>query len=218
MATSGAGVREGLASLRYELPFVSAGGEGQLKDSERVCVSHLTVGLGISKDAMRILSAGTDDEFSNAVGEIKLSIRVLGREAFIIVVVAVDNNVRVGRIQVLPEQAHLRVVSVFLAGTEKWVMPKGDGAGARMGGQVLAEPLFFGRTCAAATGELAAIAVDSDHVPGTEVVAVISLCRIAAGGAKIIEVRSCPAGVELVVARGRPGARLCHRPDATREN
>jgi hypothetical protein len=23
--------------------------------------------------------------------------------------------------------------------------------------------------------------------------------------------------VELVVARGRPGARLCHRPDATRE-
>lgn len=45
VACSGSEVREGLACFRHELPIVACGMQSQFENSERIGLSHFTVGL-----------------------------------------------------------------------------------------------------------------------------------------------------------------------------
>src|SRR6266576_5116020 len=95
-----------------------------------------------------------------------------------------------------------------------------QGAGVRMGGQVVHEPSLL---CAPGlAGDMTAVGIERDQVPRGDVVAVVPLRRVAGGGTEIPEVpaRVVPAvgaagGVVFVIAHSRVGDRL-HGRDAPR--
>ncbi len=156
-------VGECLAGHGDELPIIAAGAEGQLDHTESVAVSNLAVGNGCLEGA-QALAACPHYELSNAKRRIRSAVGILRREAFVIVVVTIDNDLRPGLIKGLPDRLHLVVVSVP-SGGEQRMMPVGQGAGRGVSGQVFAKPSLLGRTCAAAT-YLGAVAVEGEDVPG----------------------------------------------------
>src|SRR5919201_438525 len=87
-----------------------------------------------------ILPACTDHELPDPFHRIGQSIRVLGREALVIVVVAVQNDVRAGCIEVLPERVVLRVVSV-LSRAETRLVPVRKCATIAVRSEIIFEPL-----------------------------------------------------------------------------
>ena len=85
------------------------------------------------------------------------------------------------------------------------MMPVGEERLAGVGRQVGPQPALLGRACRAAAGDLAAVAVQHDDVPGAQVVAVVARARRAGRRAEVGEVGSGLPGV-LVVAERRARA------------
>src|SRR5215213_5196024 len=82
------GVREGFLPRRNELPIVASGVERQLQHAVRVRVEHLVVGLDGPNFGMAP-ATGAHHELPDAVMGVCLPIRVLAREAFVEVIVAI---------------------------------------------------------------------------------------------------------------------------------
>src|SRR5207244_1568804 len=116
VAVARAGVGEGPAGFRYELPVVGGWVKGQLQDPERVGVSHLAVGLGSAK-AVVASAAGSDHELPYPTHGIRSPRGGLWREALVVMVVAREHDVGVRVVEVLPDQLH-RGAAAVLAGRE----------------------------------------------------------------------------------------------------
>src|SRR5215472_10797294 len=101
MADAGAGVGEGLAFFGDELPVVAFGLQGEPENAEGGVVANFAVWLWFFEGAV-ILSAGTDDKFADATLGVGSSIRRLWSKALVVVVVAIDDHVRVGLIEGIP--------------------------------------------------------------------------------------------------------------------
>jgi hypothetical protein len=56
------------------------------------------MGVGRAKRAM-IFAASADNEFANASDHIRFAVRILGREALIIVIVTIYNDLGIGKIE-----------------------------------------------------------------------------------------------------------------------
>src|ERR1700732_887869 len=130
------------------------------------------------------LAACAHDEFTNAMGRVSPTVRILRREPFIIMIVAVKNQRGVSGVEVLPEGLNLRIISMFCAGTEKGLMPVCETTGGRMCLQICAQPVLFRRTGLAAT-DFCALTVQHDDVPRADLVAVIAPARVAGTCAEI---------------------------------
>src|ERR1700747_1890575 len=79
-----------------------------------------------------------------------------------------------------------------------------------MCGEIFAQPFALGRS-GVATARRHTFAVQDDNVPGAELVAVITLARIASGFAEILEIISGAGGMEFVISRRWTGA-IFHTP------
>ena len=173
--------------------------ERDLQHSEHGIVAHLAVRLW--REARVVAStACPDHELSNTKQRIGRSIRILRREALVVVVVPVQHHISACRIEVSPQLLGRSVVSV-LSGAEAGLVPVRERAGIGMRGQVGKQPPFLRR--ARADGDLR---VERDHVPGADVPAVVER-----GGARVPEVVAvalCIARAVLVVAGNRPYPRL----------
>src|SRR2546425_11848854 len=205
VAAAGAAVGERLPRLGNELPVVAARVERQLEDAERVPVAHLTVRLRGTRDRVVVLAAGADDELANAAGRVRCAGRRLGREALIVVVVPVEDDVCARVVEVLPDRLHRDRVAV-LPGAEARVMPVGERARRSMSRQVSAQPRLLPRARLAAAYSRA-VAVDDDDVPGAELVAVVPAVRRTGGCAEVREVAGGAGGEVLVVAGSGMSAR-----------
>jgi hypothetical protein len=75
-----------------------------------------------------------------------------------------------------------------------------------VGGEVLLEPPLLGGT--RPTANLLAVAIEGNHVPGSELVGVVAPFGVACSLTEVLEVASGPFGVVLVVAGDRLGALL----------
>jgi len=96
---------------------------------------------------------------------------------------------------------------MFLPGAEAWMVHISEGAPRILvGGEVLLEPPRLGGT--RATADLLAVAVEGYHVPGPELVGVVSSLGVACGLTEVLKVASGPFGVVLVVAGDGLGAPL----------
>src|SRR5437660_11388555 len=102
MAGATARILECLPCYGNKLPVVAVGMQSQFQNSEGIGVAHFTVSDRLSKNPMAILSARSHDEFANAVRVIEISVRVLGCKPLVIVIMAVDHNVRAFRVKRLP--------------------------------------------------------------------------------------------------------------------
>src|SRR5260370_34341275 len=140
-----------------ERPGVPRVGRCDLQHAEGAVAADFTRRLRFAKASL-IFAAGADDELTYAAGRVGNSVRVLRGETFVVVIVAVQYNVRAGRVKVIPEILHFRTVAVFIAGPEPRHMPKGQRAAGPVPLEVLSQPLFLRRAFAAAAN-LRALAV-----------------------------------------------------------
>ena len=83
-------------------------------------------------------------------------------------------------------------------------MPVGQRASLGVGGEVGLQPLPLRGI--ELGGNRGGTGVQHDDVPGTELVAVVALRRIAGHFSEIVEIRLRSSGIVLVVAEGREGA------------
>ena len=102
-ATTGIGERSAL--LGDEEPFIRIGKKRKLENPERFVVAHLAVVLRRTERA-QILATGADHKFTHAAWDIGLTLRILRREAFVVVVVAVNHHVGSGIVKGLPKWVH----------------------------------------------------------------------------------------------------------------
>ena len=207
MAGAGARVAERLARDRDKLPRITVGVERELQHARRAGITSLAVRPD-SAERADFGAPGADDELADARHRIGDARGCLGREALVEGVVGVDDDVHAGGVQGLPQRAHCQVGVVFRV--EEGMVPVRDGAPRRMGGEVGAQPLLLGRP--GSHGDRRAAAVQYHHVPGAEVVAVITLRRIAGRGAEVAEVPRRAGGLVVAVARRRLRARLVPAP------
>src|SRR5712692_7757973 len=98
MAGATARIPECLPCYRNKLPVVAVGMQSQFQNSVGIGVAH-TVSDRLAENPMAILSARAHDEFANAVRAIEMSVSVLGRKPFVIVIMSVDHNVRACRVE-----------------------------------------------------------------------------------------------------------------------
>ena len=151
-------------------------------------------------------AAGPDDELADAARLVLAAGRVLGREPLVVVVVAVDDDVRAGRRRARPRTAPTDGVVAVLAGAEPRVMPDRQRAPrlrAPRGRPRASDPAAESGTAAA---DQRAVRVEHDHVPRPEVVRVPARAvRAPAAVAEVAEVAGEVLGLPVVVAGRRPG-------------
>ena len=195
VAVRGTGVRERLAGNRDELPVVAAGPQGQLEDAVRPRVADLAVGAD-RREGPRWAAGGPDHELPDPV-RAGLAARGLGCEPFVVVVVPVEDQLRAGRLERIPQRPDRGIVAV-VAGREEGLVPHGRDTGARVGREVCTQPgHLFG---AGATAHLGAVGVEVVHAPGSQVLRVPALARRAGPRAEVGEVGGRAGTVVVVVA------------------
>src|SRR5690606_3453026 len=158
----------------------------------------LAVGLDAVERA-QVRAAGADHELADAVG-VGVAVGVLRREALVVVVVAGEREVDARLVSHPPELAQVAVAAVR-PGAEAGMVPVRDGAGRGVRGEVGREPREL-----LGAGLDVDLAVQRDDVPGAEVVAVVSLARLAGVLAEVLEVRRRARRAVVVVAGDRPRA------------
>ena len=141
-----------------------------------------------------------------------VSVAVKRRVAGIVMVMTVEDHVRVVVVELPPEGPHVALVDVVRADGEDRPVPHGERAGSGVGTQVLVKPGDYGSLIASVVAG-SALAVKHDYVPASRIVAVIAVTAAAATwlerGRPIAEeaiVTGCAALVIIVVAGRRPGA------------
>src|SRR5205085_2123664 len=122
-------------------------------------------GLGVEWPELR--PPGPDDDLAEATGPLLDPGRRLGREALVVVIVAVDHELRLRVVELGPERPDGRVAAM-LAGAEPWVVPDRERAPGGARGEVALQPAALGRAGVAAA-DLIAVGVEDDHVPVAEV-------------------------------------------------
>src|SRR3954452_6192824 len=94
-----------------ELPVVGARMQRELQHAVRGAVVNLAVRLDRA-EAVQAGPAGSYHELPDALGRVRTALRVLPREALVLVVVAVEHHRRVGRIERIPERRDAGCVAV----------------------------------------------------------------------------------------------------------
>ena len=103
MAASFTAVCKFIAWFRDKLPIVAGTMKRELQYTEGVGIPYLAVRLRPAEFPVRVLSAAPDDEFSNSVLGVQLAVRILGRKAFVIVIVSAKDYVGTAAIQNSPQ-------------------------------------------------------------------------------------------------------------------
>ena len=156
-----------------------------------------------SGSSRRTAAAGPDHELAQAPRLVLAPGRILGPEPLVVVIVAVDDDIRAGPVERVPERPH-RGVAAVLAGTEPRVMPDRHRAHGGRRLEVGRQPATLGGLRAAAADE-GAVRIEDDHVPRAEVVGVPTLAVRGGPLSEIVEVPGEILGLPVMVPGGGPG-------------
>src|SRR5215207_5038972 len=208
MALGNAGVSEAFTLHGDKLPLVALRAQGELEDTVDAVGAHLAVGDRGRDRGLASAASGAHYELADALLGVCPPLRVLRGEALVVVLVAGEDHVGVRLIERLPQLLHPPGSgAMFLPGAEAWMVHISEGAPRLVvGSEVLLEPPRLGGT--RATADLLAVAVEGYHVPGPELVGVVSSLGVACGLTEVLKVASGPFGVVLVVAGDGLGAPL----------
>src|SRR5207244_12471021 len=111
MACAAAGVGEGLASDRDELPAVAPVGQGQLQDPPRAAVTHLAVGKWRPK-RVQAPAPRPHDNRANPAHRVQLAVRGPAREPLVLIAVACDRRLGPVLVRRLPQRLHFAIAAV----------------------------------------------------------------------------------------------------------
>src|SRR5260370_41263885 len=123
MADAASGIRERATGDGNDLPVVPMVVRWDLQHAEGAVAADFTRRLRFAKASL-IFAAGADDDLTYAAGRVGNSVRVLRGETFVVVIVAVQYNVRAARVKIIPQILHFPPVAVFISGTETRHIPK----------------------------------------------------------------------------------------------
>ena len=143
-------------------------------------------------------SACADDELTDAADGIEPAVGVLRGEALVVVIVSGDHDIDAKLVERPPHLPHLALVAVE-AGAEEWLVEIRQFALGLIRGQLVAQPGHLRRT-----GVSANFAVQGEHAPGAEGVAVVTEPWRAGAFAKVLKVRRSAGNLVFVVAGRRP--------------
>src|SRR5436190_1414472 len=138
-----AAVRERAARNRDELPVVTRRVQRQLEDTPRAVVADLTVRNGRSERVAVAHAAGASDDLTDPV-RVGAAARVLPREPLVVVLVAVEDDLCMSSVEVLPDRVPIRVAPVRRARRPARLVPVREGALVRVCRQVLPKPRLLG--------------------------------------------------------------------------
>ncbi len=179
MADPAAGIMKRLPLFGDEFPAVLPWRERELQHAERFPVPNLAVRSGETKEIMAA-SASPSNDFADSVRGIGFTLRVLWCKAFVGMFMSCKNQVAVGGVQVVPELLQLGMDRVLLEDTaaEERMMTIRQNARIRMFRKILFQPsLLRGAGSAAAQVPCAAICIQHDNMPVSQVVAIEALAR-----------------------------------------
>src|SRR4051812_7660247 len=120
VAGRGSGVAE-VAARRDEVPVVACFVEAESDDPEAPCGAKLAVRTAVEERPL-LGAAGPHDELPDPAVAVLMPGRILRREPLVVVIVAVHDQVRAGRIERLPEGLDRLGIAVD-AGAEPRVVP-----------------------------------------------------------------------------------------------
>ena len=103
----GSAVAEGVGAVGTKRQLYEPLAEGEAEEAEAGAVARLGVARAHLVERHVVVAAGADDEFAHAVRDVELAGRALGCEALVVVVVAIDDEVRAGTREIGPDRAHL---------------------------------------------------------------------------------------------------------------
>src|SRR5438552_407301 len=118
MARGASDIGRAVRVLGGEPPFVAIGLETHEEDAERVAYAHLAVRVHL-REPLKVVSTRSHHELTDAPRRVEPARRVLWREALVVVVVPVDDDVDPRRVQRIPEWPY-RAVLGFWSGCEQW--------------------------------------------------------------------------------------------------
>src|SRR5215218_4074202 len=200
VAAAGARVRE-RAVRRVELPAPSRLAQAELDDAVGDRGADAAVGNGIA-ERPECRSPRPRDELDQPALVVAPPFRVLRGEPFVVVVVAVQDQVCAAVVQRVPERPDMSVRAV-LAAAEPWVVEQRQGAWRPAGRQVVPEPAHLRRIGVAPAFDTVARRVEDDDVPRPDI---LGVPRAAVTHRPITEVRPVALGAPglvLVIARDR---------------
>ncbi len=175
--------------------------ECQPQDSEGGRVSDLAVRRNGYEGGM-VIASGPYDEFTDSILVIHTG-WILQIKALVIMVMPVQDHVCMGCVQKIPER--LAVGGCPSARAEQRNMPEGQGALVKVRRQVSLQPAILRRSRAAAA-HVAAVRIQGDQMPGTDIETVPALtsgarCRTEvleiAGGIGVGGIAACPAAGQI---------------------
>src|SRR5258707_187590 len=187
-----------------EFPAISVGEQCQLEDAEIPC----RMGFAASEKRAHVIPprpAGADDELANTTARIGVSCGVERRESLVDVIVSRDRDAYAISIERVPEWSDT-LAPLVRPRAESGMVHVGDGAAARMRREVRAQPAQLLRGVRDRRG-----CVERQHVPGAEVVTVVS-ARRRGSRAEVLEVRCRALAVIVVVAGHRARTREVAAP------
>src|SRR6187401_818876 len=115
MTAPRARVRERLPRDGHELPRICAGTKREPQHTVGRVVPDLAVGLN-GAELVERTPPGTDSELADAIHRVAGCVRVLGSEALVHVLVAVQDQLSAVLMQRIPERTDGRIVAVARAG------------------------------------------------------------------------------------------------------
>src|SRR3954452_16840821 len=170
LVTAGrAGIRERAAGDGDELPGIARRVQRHLQNSPGAVVADLAVRDRWSERAAVAGAAGAGDDLADTV-RVGDTARALRCEALVVVLVAVEHDVCVSGVEVVPDRAPERVTAMRRARRPPWLVPVREDARVRVCREVLLEPGLLG---AAGAGVDGGTGCQRDQMPGAQVVRVV---------------------------------------------
>src|SRR6267154_924519 len=94
MAVSRSGIRKFLPGYWNKLPVIARGFQSQLQNAESAVVPDFAVRFVKSKFS-EVLPPRAHDEFANPSLGVRVSVGILRRKPFVVVIVAIQNQLRI---------------------------------------------------------------------------------------------------------------------------
>src|SRR5258708_9163896 len=195
---------------RQKLPIIRIVAQRKLQHSPGTAVSGFS-GWQRRPETAQPRATCPNHKFTNAVFLVLQPFRILWRKTFVIVIVAVQHQVGVSSVEIVPERRQLGGIAMLGAGTKKRDMPKRQNTLAGIMLEILAQPPFFRRTLLTAAN-LRALTVESDDVPVTEFKAVVKMAGRSRGSPEVAQISAASLCAVLVIARRRTRARFVASP------
>ncbi len=184
-------VSKGCSRHGNKFPIIAGRMKRKLQHAKGCGVVDLAIRLNILKWIWRTPTSA-HDKLTNAP-RVCLSVWVLRREALVVVIVAIDDDIHAKLIQHMPSIPHVGVIAM-IAGVEERVVPVGDGALRRIRGEVGTQPLDLGGRRVDRD-----VAVEDHHMPGSQIIAVVALISGAGGHTEIVIVGPTSIGIVFMV-------------------